>query len=120
MKKFKAILCAFLFVCGALVVPLLHQAGLCFTDGDCTAAPELHGDHDHEGNTSDSGEEDHDPDSCAICKLAATPTITSCGAIQVEALITTAQPLQLATITTVSRLDSGTCQARAPPCLPSI
>ena len=120
MKKRTAIFCAALFVCGTVIVPALHQAGLSFPDGDCTAAAESHQGHEHEGNTSDSGEESHDSDSCAICQVAATPTIAGCSAIQIAPASLTAEPLLLAHTRTTSRLDSGTSQAKAPPILPSI
>lgn len=120
MQKHAARFYAALFICGVLVIPLLHQAGLCFPDGDCTSASEFHGDHAHEGNPSDSDEEDHDHDSCAICQLLATPIISCCCAIAGVALIPLDQPLQLAPIMAVSRLDYGIFQARAPPCLPSV
>ena len=120
MKRYAAIFCVTVFACGTLLVPAMHQAGLCLPDGDCTAAAESHRQQDRDGNTSDSGEEGHDSDGCAICQLVATPAIASCSAIQIAPPSLTAEPLLLANTRTTSPLDSGTCHARAPPLLPSI
>jgi len=120
MKTYAAIFCVMFFACGTLLVPALHQAGLCFPHGDCTAAAESHRHQDRDGNTSDSGKEGHNSDNCAICKLAATPTTASCSAIQIAPPSLTAEPLLLANTRTTFRLDSGTFHARAPPILSSI
>jgi hypothetical protein len=121
MKQLAATLCIWVFVFGFLIVPALHTPEpTCGHDGCQVAHAHQDQDQQQSDDRSDSGEESDDSGSCPICKLAATPTIASCGAIQVEALIPTVQPLQLATITASSRLASGSFQARAPPCLPSV
>jgi len=120
MKKYTAIFWASLLVCGALILPTLHEAGLCSPHNECSAAADPHRDHEHEGNAPDSGQNDQESDNCAICQLAATPTIANCSTIQITPPSLTVMPLLLANSPTPSRLHSGTLHARAPPALPSI
>lgn len=120
MKKRIAIFCTALFVCGVVIVPALHLAGLCFPDTNCTAAAHSHADRDHEGKPSGSGEKGHDSDNCAICQLAATPTIVSCVAVQVATSHMPVQPIMPADVPVSAHLDSHPFLARGPPTPPSI
>lgn len=118
MKKYAAIFCLSLFVCGTVIVPALHQAELCCPHNECSAETP-HDDHEHGEETPASDDRGDDDDNCAICKLAATPTIASCNAVQAIAPRPTTAPLLLTNTRTLSRLDSGSFNARAPPLLSS-
>ena len=119
MKKYTSVFCAALFACGVVIVPALHLAGLCFSDTNCTAA-HSHADRDHEGKPSGSGEKGHDSDNCAICQLAATPSIVSCAAVQVATHDTPVQLIMPADDPIYSHIDSHPFLARGPPVLLSI
>ena len=119
MKKYAAILCLSLFVSGVLVAPVLHKEGSCISHCKCdTGTP--HNEHDREEETPASDDSTHDADNCAICQLAATALIASCGAVQTIAPRPTTAPLLLANTRTSSRLNPGSFLARAPPLLSSI
>jgi len=119
MKKYTAIFCALLFVCGGLIVPALHEAGICFSHHECADTAEPDPDHEHEHDAPDSDGERDEPDDCAICQLASTPAIAGCSAIEIRMPRPTADTLLLADAALVSRPEAGTFHARAPPSLPS-
>lgn len=120
MKKFAAIFCASLFILGMLIVPVFHQAGLCFSHAPCTTAHEGEHDHEHEHDVP-APEGDHsDSDDCAICQVAATPTIASCGAMEIPSPSLAVEALVLPSLPSGSHLDAGALHARAPPFLPFI
>lgn len=119
MKKCITIFCAALFVCGVVIVPALHLAGLCFPDSNRTAAAHSHADRDRAGTPSGSGEKGHDSAHCVICQLAATPTIVSGVAVQVATGHMSVQPIMSADVPVSDHLDSHPFLARGPPTPPS-
>lgn len=120
MKRHAASLCAVLFLCGVVIVPALHQVGLCFPHNTCTAAGAPHTDHDHEDKVPTSGDTGHDSDDCPLCQLTSTPAIAGCASVHVVPRCPAVEPFLLASIAIPSHLDSGAAHARAPPDLPSI
>lgn len=109
-----------LFVCGVVIVPVLHQAGLCFPHTDCARAAESHDERGHESDDSCPRQPSHNADNCAICQLVATPTIVSCVAIQVATIHMPVQPIMPADVPVSAHLDSHPFLARGPPVLLSI
>ena len=119
MKQQTIIFCAALFIGGTVIVPALHDAEFGCPHSWCKAPADSHEDHDH-GDAPDSDDSNHDSDNCAICLLAATPSITTCGTLLTVVAIETGEQLPLTTRILGSRLSSGAFHARAPPRLSSI
>ena len=98
VKRLLAILGALLFVLGVLVVPALHRLDV---------------DHcDSSGQT-----ESHDPDSCSLCKIAATALVAPCVSADILLPVETISWLSLPPPRCSILFTPKSHLARAPPLL---
>jgi len=115
MKRYAASLGAVFFVCGVVIVPALHQAGLCFPHSGCERAAESHNEQGHQSNDSCPTQDGHSDGACPICHLAATPTIVSCVAVQPVTCYMAEQFITPTHVSFSARLESLSFLARGPP-----
>ena len=115
MKRRAASLGAMLFLCGVVIVPALHQAGLCFPHRGCERAAESQDEQGHQSNDSCPTQDGHSADTCPICQLAATPTIVSCVSVQPATCYMAMQLITPANIPFPVQTESHPFFARGPP-----
>jgi hypothetical protein len=107
-------LLAALFAWGVILAPSLHRAGLCRTSPTCAAATGHDGHHASDGPAAPA-HGGHEADDCALCMLAATPSIAcdliTC-AVDPAPRVT---PCAVAPTVCAQRDKTTTTLARAPP-----
>jgi len=96
MRRFCAILGAVLFVVGVLIAPTVHRLHL-----------------DHCDTSGQPGS--HNPETCAICTVAATALVLACVCVGIAAVPQIARALNLPDAFVSDTFISERHMARAPP-----